>query len=138
MRNLFTRSLNAELMILFVIVSIISIVIVAVLSFIATEKALEERITEQLESEAKHRTQTMKYVWDLRLDEIKILAANQIIQDILDESNKKEKGEIVDEPALEKMMNKFIKQEWPEFISSTGEEHFYDLIIINKSGKVIS
>ena len=138
MKNPFARSLNTELIALFVTVSVISIVSVAVLSFIASQNALEVRITEQLESEAKHRTQTLKYVWNLRLDEIKILAANQIIQNMLSESNKKEKGEIVDESALKKMVDNFIKQEWPEFTSSTGDEHFYDLVIIDKSGKVIS
>lgn len=138
MKNPLTRSLKIELIVLFVTVSILSIVIVAVSSFMTTEKGLTERITQQLESEAKHRTQIMKHVWNLRVDEIKILGSNQVLKNILSESNKKENGENIDKSALEKMTDTFIKQTWPEFASSTETDRFYKIILIDKFGKVVS
>jgi len=123
----FTKSLNAKLITLFVIISVVSIVATGTLSFKAAEDALRERIDAQLQNEAKYRAGLIENIWNLRVEQVQLLASNQQVKNILKEPNKKIGEEIINTQELEKTM-----------LPISEDPNFQDLKIIDKNGKVIS
>lgn len=123
----FTKSLNAKLMTLFIVISVVSIITTGALSLKAAEDALRERIDAQLQNEAKYRANLIENLWSLRVEQVQLLASNQQVKNILKESNKQIGQEFINTQDLEKTIP-----------PSTEDSNFYDLKIVDKDGKIIS
>lgn len=123
----FTKSLNAKLITLFIVISVVSIITTGALSLKAAEDALRERIDAQLQNEAKYRASLIENLWSLRVEQVQLLASNQQVKNILKESNKQIGQEVINTQDLEKTIP-----------PSTEDSNFYDLKIVDKDGKIVS
>lgn len=134
MANIFNDSLKNKITALALLVALVSITAVGSISYVSGKAALEKQIKDSLLSIAESKEQAIILLLKLRLEEIEILAANEILQDIMGAWNKIEMGEPADRLALEKNTNSFIEIELPEY--SQVAPSFYDYTFIGKTGKV--
>ncbi len=126
MLEIFTKSLNAKLVALFVGISILSIASVGVLSYISAENALGERIDAQLQNEAKYRASLIENIWNLRVEQVQFLASNEAIKNNLKKYNTNIERNITNTEELKKNISTRLEN-----------SNFYDLKIIDTNGKVI-
>jgi signal transduction histidine kinase len=123
MNNPFSKSLKTTLVILFVTISIVSIVILAVSSFNIAQSSLRERIDAQLQNEAKYRSEIIKNIWNLKIEQLTLLASTDPIRTILNKP-------VLDSTSGE---SQAITKITSSFLRGTD---FYDLKIIDKGGRV--
>ncbi|MDP6685960.1 MAG: methyl-accepting chemotaxis protein [Candidatus Omnitrophota bacterium] len=133
MGNFITKSLMNKLIVLFLLVGLVPIAIVGYMSYSSGRAALEERVLDKMEAISESRERHIQTLLRLRMEEIDILAANEIVQTIVESWNKKEKGETVDVVNLQKEADNFIETELPEFSQITP---FFEYTFIGETGKV--
>jgi methyl-accepting chemotaxis protein len=131
--NFITKSLMNKLIVLFLLVGLVPIAIVGYMSYSSGRAALEERVLDKMEAISESRERHIQTLLRLRMEEIDILAANEIVQTIVESWNKKEKGETVDVVNLQKEADNFIETELPEFSQITP---FFEYTFIGETGKV--
>lgn len=124
MRNPFTHSLKSTLVILFVTISIVSVSVLAITSFNVSQSSLKERINAQLQNEAKYRAELIKNIWDLKIEQLTLLASAEPVRAFLNQTIS-HSTVAVSQP-ITRMTLGFLK----------GTD-FYDLQIINKDGRVV-
>ncbi len=124
MKNPFTQSLKTTLIILFVTISIVSILILAVTSFNAAQSSLRERINAQLQNEAKYRADLIKNIWDLKIEQLTFLASTDTVRAFLN-------------PMVYRDATTTESQSIVKMNSDLKGTDFYDLQIINKDGKIV-
>lgn len=123
MKSPFTQSLKTTLVILFVATSIVSIVVLAVASFNIAQSSLRERIDAQLQNEAKYRSELIKNTWNLKIEQLTLLASTEPVRVFL---NQPMSNTITESQSIVKMTSDLLK----------GTD-FDDLQIINKDGKIV-
>lgn len=124
MNNPFSQSLKTTLVILFVTISIVSIVILAVSSFNIAQSSLRERIDAQLQNEAKYRSEIIKNIWNMKIEQLTFLASTESIRTIFNKPMSDNTS--VESQTITKVTSSFLK----------GTD-FYDLMIINKDGRIL-
>lgn len=129
----FKKSISAKLVLLFLLISFSSIAIVSALSYYSSSRALKAQLLNNLVSIAESREAAILNFLKLHIQLLEVLAANEPLQNLMEEFNRKEQGEKIDETALQQRMRGFLETELPEFVNVTG---FYDYICIGKRGKV--
>lgn len=133
MANIITRSLKSKLIVLFLLVSLVPIAIIGYVSYSSGKATIQKQFLDNLTAIAKSRENNVLTHLRRRMEQIEILAANELVQTLIEGWNKKEKGETVDEAALQKKADNFIEVELPEYHDITT---FYDYTFIGESGKV--
>lgn len=118
---------------LFLAVSLVPIAVLGYISYSSGKAALQGRIFDKMSAIAESKDGNVRMFLQLRGEEMEILAANETIQILMTWMNKKEKGESVDEAALQKVAVNFIEIELPEFSDITP---FFEYIFIGENGKV--
>jgi PAS domain S-box-containing protein len=106
---------------------------IGTLSYYLCGKALKEQLLKSLTSIAESREAAVLGLLEFRLQHLEVLAANEVIQNLMQGWNKREQGEEVKEMYLKQMAKSFFDTELVEFSTITG---FFDYIFIGKSGKV--
>ena len=124
MKNPFTQSLKTTLIILFVSISVASVLALAVASFNVVQSSLEERINAQLQNEAKYRAKLIKNIADLKVEQLTLLASAEPIKAFLNQTISH--GTVTGSQSVARLASGFLK----------GTD-FYDLKIINKGGIVV-
>jgi len=126
-KNIFTKSISAKLIVLFLIASIVPIIVVGVLSYNNAQKALEKSIEETMIATSTTKANHVAYFRTVTLDIIKIASNLDIFQDNL---NNVDKGIEVKQSTdvLGEAMNDLLKN------SNT----FYRAKIIDKNGIVVA
>lgn len=126
-KDIFTKSIGAKLIALFLIVSIVPVIAVGVLSYNDAQKALEKSIEETMLSTSITKANHIAYFRTVTLDIIQIAASMNIFKDNL---NNIDKGIEV------KQSTDFLKQAMNDFIQNSNT--FYRAKIIDKNGIVVA
>ncbi len=133
MTNIFKNSLKGKLIVLLLMVSVVVILSVGILAYFSSQNALKNSLLDNLVSIAQSRESHLTSILKLRLEQVDILAANELLQDLTEDINRKEKGEKVNEVSLQKDIISFFETEIPEYARVSP---FYDFIFLSKTGKV--
>lgn len=123
MNTAFTWNLKTTLVILFVVISIISVSILAVTSFNAAQNSLKERIDAQLQNEAKYRAELIKNIWNLKIEQMTLLSSTEPVRAFLNEPES-HNDEI--SQSIMKITSSFLK----------GTD-FYNFQLMDKDGKIV-
>ncbi len=126
-KNVFTKSIGAKLIALFLIVSIVPIIVVGVLSYNNAQNALEKSIAETLISTAITKANHIANFRTVTLDIIQIASHLDIFQDNL---NNVDKGIEV------KQSTDFLKGAMNDFCKNSNT--FYRAKIMDKNGIVVA
>lgn len=136
MRNPLTRSLNGKLVALFIAMSIVPMVLLAVLNFNAAQNALTAKIADETKSLAESRAQAVNSLNDRRIEQARTFATAKVVQDAVELNHEKQKGASVDEADLEEAYNA-IEGEFEKFNEATGKEKgFYKFSLISTDGMI--
>ena len=126
-KDVFTKSISAKLIALFLIVSIVPIIVVGVLSYNNAQNALKKSIGETMISESNAKANHVAYFRTVTLDIIKIASGLNIFQDNL--SN-------VDKGIEVKQSTDVLREAMDDFLKNSST--FYRAKIIDKNGIVIA
>jgi signal transduction histidine kinase len=107
-----------------VTISIVSIVVLATISFNIAQSSLRERIDAQLQNEAKYRSEIIKNTWNLKIEQLTLFASTEPVRVFL---NQPMSNSTITE-------SKSIVKTTSDFLRGTD---FYDLQIINKDDKIV-
>lgn len=137
MRNPLSHSLNGRLISLFVAMSVVPLVAIAMLSFNAAQGALSNKISNELHSLAVSRAEAIKILNDMRVQQASTFAAGEKVQDMFQLYNAKEAGASVDESQL-KQASSTLLGEFSEFNAATGggNDGFYKIKMVSMKGTI--
>ncbi len=133
MTNIFKNSLKHKLIILLLGISLVAVLSVGILTYFSAKLALENAFFNNLKTIAQSRESHLQSILRLRLQQVDMLAANELLQGLMEDFDRKEKGEKVDEVSLQKRVISFVDTELPEYARVTP---FYDFIFLSNAGKV--
>ncbi len=131
--GIFKNSLKKKLIILLLGISLVVVLSVGILTYFSAQKALKNTFFDNLKTIAQSRESHLQSILRLRLEQVDILGTNELLQEIIEDFNRKEKGEKIDEISLQKRVSSFTETELPEYIQVSP---FYDFIFLSKIGKV--
>jgi methyl-accepting chemotaxis protein len=135
-RNPFSHSLNGRLISLFVAMSVVPLVAIAMLSFNAAQGALSNKIGSELHSLAVSRAEAVKILNEMRVQQASTFAAGEKVQDVFGLYNAKETGANVDDSQLREASNTILG-EFSEFKQATGgNDGFYKIKMVSMKGTV--
>lgn len=129
----FCKTLARTLIILFLAVSLVPIVIIGYFSYDSGKKAMKEKLIDKMLIIAQSRETHILTLLKLREEEIRILATNEKIQTLVNDWNKKERGESIDEVALQREASHVIKIDLQEFSKLTS---FFEYTFVGETGRV--
>lgn len=135
MRFYIPISLDKKLVFLVMVVSVVSLTIIALQSFNFSEEILEKRISDQLISESAIRGNAIKALFDTRTKETQLLSTNPTIQNLVDELNHLQYAPELESKIKENRLH-FVT-EVKAFRELVGYSiGFVDTKIIGKQGKI--
>jgi methyl-accepting chemotaxis protein len=136
MKNPLSHSLNGRLISLFVAMSVVPLVAIAMLSFNAAQGALSNKISNELHSLAVSRAEAVEILNEMRVQQASTFAAGEKVQDLFQLYNAKEAGTGVDESQLKEVSNTLLG-EFSEFKEATGgNDGFYKIKMVSMKGTV--
>src|SRR5579872_2205740 len=131
MENIFKKSLNAKLILMFMLVSMSSLTAAFVISYFSSADAISTRMISQLSSVAHDRALALDHINTLKIQQLKAYMANNEIQSLVEYSNA---GNNLTPDQINKISN-----DMAQLGPSTGDNGtgFHNTLLINKNGLVI-
>lgn len=134
MKSFMTGGLKRMLMILFLAVSLIPIAVIGYMGYSSGKSAVNTLVSSSLAAIANAREHHIVTLLEVRKQQMEIFAAKKIVQNFVEDCNRRDGGEPVDEAALRVVESELAG---PEFALIMKITPYYEFMVLGASGKVL-
>jgi len=134
MKSIMTGGLKRMLIILFLAVSLIPIAVIGYMGYQSGKSAVDSLMSGSFAAIADSREFNIATLLELRKQQAEMFAAKKIVQNFVEDCNRRDRGETVDEAALKEVAAELAGSEFSSIMKITP---YYELMVLGASGKVL-